>query len=86
MSAFAAQEKSVKFSHERHNLLHELNRTRSDLEASRLQWKQSQEEIVELREKMKQFHSGKLQADKRAAELMASNASIEVSVRTVINH
>ena len=68
----------MKFSHEKHNILHDLHRAESELLSARGEAQRLREEVQSLRDKMKTFHSAKIAADKKTAEHLAINSRLEV--------
>jgi len=73
----------VKYSHEKHSIMHDLQRVESELQSAKSEIAKDKEEIASLREKMKGFHSGKILAEKRVAESLAINSRLEVSSRNI---
>jgi septal ring factor EnvC (AmiA/AmiB activator) len=78
LSASEAVERSLISSHERHNILHDLNRTQTELESCKAELSRQKEEINQLRDKIKSFNMSKLASDRKVAETMTANSRLEV--------
>lgn len=78
LSVSEATERSIRFAHEKHNLLHELHRTESELQTARAEITRCKEEIATTRSKMKTFHADKIDADKKVAIYLGNKSKLEV--------
>ena len=78
LSISEEKNRGLKITQEKTQLLHQLHRAESDLVSAKAEIKRTTEEITLQREKVKQFHTAKIGADKRVAEVSAMNSRIEV--------
>ncbi len=78
LTASEVADRQVKTSHERQNLLQEIYRKDTELESIKGEVVRQRDELVSVRDKLKNFHSQKLAADKRSTELLAANSKLEV--------
>lgn len=74
----------MKQAHERQHILHELHIAETTIHSAQLENKRLKDEIVALKDRVKQFHSDKLAAEKRATESFAINSRTEVGRITTI--
>jgi hypothetical protein len=82
LTASEVAERSVKATHERHSMLQALQSSQTALHSAQAEVDRMKSEILELKDKVKQYHAAKLQADKRVTEISAINARLEASMET----
>eukprot|EP01038_Epipyxis_sp_PR26KG_P006650 gene6650-9129_t len=80
LSASEAVERSIKYAHEKQNILHGLSQVEADLHNVRLENQRLKDELNTMREKMRGFHSSKLTSDKKASELAGINSRLEANI------
>lgn len=82
LTASEVAERSVKATHERHGMLQALQASQTALHSTQAELERVRNENTEMKEKVKQYHSAKLQADKRVTEISATNARLEASMES----
>lgn len=79
MAISEEKNRSLKILQEKTQLLHRLHRSEADLVSARAEATRANEEITELREKIKSFHSLKMASEKKVAEVSTANLKTGVS-------
>lgn len=82
LTASEVAERSVKATHERHGMLQALQASQTALHSTQAELERVRSENTEMKEKVKQYHSAKLQADKRVTEISATNARLEATMES----
>lgn len=82
LTASEVAERSVKATHERHGMLQALQASQTALHSTQAEFERVRSENTEMKEKVKQYHSAKLQADKRVTEISATNARLEAAMES----